>query len=56
MCGLNDIEGEFHFVLACPKYLILRQKYTKPQYFKKPSVVYSNVCNSFAKLLIIENN
>ena len=33
MCDLNDIEDEFHFVLLCPKYLILRQKYIKPYFF-----------------------
>ena len=37
MFDLNDIEDKFHFVLVCPKYLISRQKYVKPYYFKKPS-------------------
>ena len=40
MCELNDIADKKtnsdHFV--CPKYLILRQKYTKPYYLKKPSI------------------
>ena len=34
MCDLNDKEDEFHFVLVCPKYLILRQKYMKPYFLK----------------------
>ena len=38
MCDLNGIEDQFHFVLVCPKHLILRQKYIKPYYLKKPSV------------------
>ena len=38
MCDLNDIVDKFHFVLVYPKYLILRQKYIKPYYLKKPSV------------------
>ena len=37
MCYLNDIEDEIHFILVCPKCLMLRQKYIK-HYFKKPSV------------------
>ena len=24
-CDLNDIQGEFHFVLVCPDYINLRQ-------------------------------
>ena len=43
MCDLNDIEDEFHFVLVCQKYLILRQKYIKPYYFK--SQVFINRVN-----------
>ena len=38
MCDLNDIADEWHFVLVCPKYLILRQNYIKPYYSKKPGV------------------
>ena len=38
MCDLNDIEDKFHFVLVCPKYLILRKKNIKPYYFQKPRV------------------
>ena len=63
MCDLNDIEDEFHFVLVCPKYLILRQKYIKPYFYKKPSVYklcqllssnrnsLTNLCKFFPKPL-----
>ena len=64
MCDLNDIEDEFHFVLVCPKYLILRQKYIKPYFFKKPSVYklcqllssnrnsLTNLCKFFSEAFI----
>ena len=29
-CNLNCIEDEEHFILVCPKYSILRDKYIKP--------------------------
>ena len=72
MCDLNDIENEFHFVLVCPKYLTLRQKYIKPYSFKKARVglyklcqllssrpnrnFLSNSCKKFPKLLFKEIN
>ena len=37
LCELNDIEDEFHFILKCPLYHELRNKYIKPYYQKKPS-------------------
>ena len=38
LCDLNDIEDEFHFVLKCPFYSLLRKQYIKEYYYKKPSV------------------
>ena len=38
LCNLNDIEDEFHFVLKCPFYSLLRKNYVKSYYYKKPSV------------------
>ena len=38
LCNLNDIEDEFHFVLKCPFYSLLRNNYVKSYYYKKPSV------------------
>ena len=29
----NEVEDEFHFILKCPKYSILRRQYIKPFYF-----------------------
>ena len=64
MCDQNDIEDEFHFVLVCPKYLILRQKYIKPYFFLKPSVYklcqllssnrnsLTNLCKYFSEAFI----
>ena len=37
-CELNLVEDEFHFVLICPLYSVLRSKYIKPHYFTRPSV------------------
>ena len=37
-CSLNDIEDEFHFILVCPAYRILRVKYIKQCYYLRPSV------------------
>ena len=70
MCDLNDIEEEFHFVLVRPKYLILRQKYIKPYFFKKQSVYklcqllsstfcnrnsLTNLCKFFSEVFIQRN-
>ena len=32
LCNKSDIEDEYHFVLVCPVYSILRQKYIRPYY------------------------
>ena len=38
LCNKSDIEDEYHFVLVCPVYSILRQKYIRPYYYNRPSV------------------
>ena len=38
LCKKSDIEDEYHFVLVCPVYSILRQKYIRPYYYNRPSV------------------
>ena len=38
-CNLNDIEDEFHFVLACPDYINLRNAYIPKYYSNRPSVL-----------------
>ena len=35
LCDRNDIEDEFHFVLKCPFYSLLRKHYIKEYYCKK---------------------
>lgn len=37
ICG-DCVEDEYHFVVLCPLYVSLRQKYIKPYYWKKPSM------------------
>ena len=66
MCDINDTK--FDFELVCPKYLILRQKYIKPYYSKKPSVYklchllissrnsLSILCKNFSEAFIHRNN
>ena len=34
-CNKSDIEDEYHFVLMCPVYSILRQKYIRPYYYNR---------------------
>ena len=36
-CNLREIEDEYHFVLICPAFSDLREKYIKSYYYKKPS-------------------
>ena len=37
MCNNNDIDGEYHFILECSKYVEIRRKYIKPYYCINPS-------------------
>ena len=45
----NTIEDEFHFMLECPLYQELRQKYIKKYYWKRPNII------KFQELLSSEN-
>jgi len=38
LCNDNVIEDEFHFIIQCPKYKDLRNKYLKTYYHRRPSV------------------
>ena len=38
LCPINAIENEFHFLLVCPFYRELRQKYLKPFYCRWPTL------------------
>ena len=49
-CDMNDLEDEYHFVLVCPLYADLRQKYIKKYFYKKPSV------HKFIELMSTKNN
>ena len=49
-CDMNDLEDEYHFVLVCPLYADLRQKYIKKYFYKKRSV------HKFIELMSTKNN
>lgn len=38
-CDMHDLEDEYHFVLICPRYNDIRQKYIKRYYCVNPSVI-----------------
>jgi hypothetical protein len=38
VCNTNDIEDEYHFILICPQYELLRKTYIKRCYYNKPSM------------------
>ena len=44
---MGEMEDEFHFVLVCPGFLDIREKYIKPYYYRKPS--FLNLYNCLAK-------
>ena len=37
-CNLRDVEDEYHFILICPCYRDLREKYIKRFYYFRPSM------------------
>ena len=37
-CNMNVVEDEHHFLLVCPLYMTLRQKYFKPYYYHWPNI------------------
>lgn len=38
LCNMNDIEDEFHFVCKCPCYDVIRLRYLKPYFYRRPSM------------------
>ena len=38
ICKSSDIEDEFHFVIVCPKYKWIRQRYIPRYYYVRPSM------------------
>ena len=49
ICVRDELEDEYHFVLCCPAYTVLRLKYIKKYYYQYLSMY------TFTKLLTIEN-
>ena len=45
----NEIEDEYHVMLICPRYTVLRKKYLKKYYIVKPGM------HNFVVLLNAEN-
>ena len=42
LCIMNIFEDEYHFILVCPYYSTIRDKYIKPYYYNTPSI-YQNI-------------
>ena len=38
-CNMNQVETEYHFLLVCPKYRALREKYFKRYYQSWPNII-----------------
>ena len=38
LCNLNVVEDEYHFLLVCPLYLHLREKYLQVYYYRYPNI------------------
>ena len=38
LCNYSDIQDEFHITLCCVKFKLLREKYIKPYYYRRPSM------------------
>ena len=37
-CNTNDLEDEFHFILICPCYSVIRKKYIHKYFYQHPSM------------------
>ena len=54
LCSCQDIEDEFHFILACNCYKELRKRFIKPYYYRRPSMFkFIQLLNSRNKSEII---
>ena len=38
LCGLREIEDDFHFVIKCPAYSAIISKYISHYFYRRPSV------------------
>ena len=38
LCNKNEIEDEFHFVLICPLFEVIRRKYINKHFYIKPNM------------------
>ena len=53
ICNSSDLEDEYHFVLICPAYVDLRQKYIPVYYRHRPSVYkFTQLMKTFKPRLI----
>ena len=53
ICGNNDIEDEFHFVLICPTYRDLREQYIPLFYWRRAGMFkFVNLLNTTKKQLL----
>ena len=52
-CEMNMIENEYHFLLMCPKYRELREKYIKRYYYTWPNIQkFTNLLCTSSKVII----
>ena len=52
-CNSNMIENEYHFLLICPKYSDLRNKYIKRYYFTWPTIQkFTNLMSKNSKFIV----
>ena len=49
LCNNSDVQDEFHITLCCAKFNSLRDKYIKPYYYRRPSML------KFVELMSTEN-
>ncbi len=54
-CDLDDMEDEYHFILICPFYRVIRERYIKPYYYSRPSMYKLVQLLSTDKLNILTN-
>ncbi|XP_048252544.1 uncharacterized protein LOC125380687 [Haliotis rufescens] len=55
LCSLNSVEDEFHFLLVCPVYLHLREKYLQAYYYRYPNIIKFVTLLSNTKRSILQN-
>ena len=50
LCNMNMLEDEYHFVLVCPFYSTIRDKYIKPSTFKLTQLMSTDSSKHLIKL------